>query len=625
MCGIAGIWQKDKQTVSSDLLVRMRDIMYSRGPDDAGIWLDNSVGFAHRRLSVIDLSPLGHQPMIDEETGAVITYNGEVYNYKEIREELKKYGIKFKSQNDAEVVLKAYRRWGRLCVNKFIGMFSFAIWDPRLRGIYMARDRMGIKPLYYYFNDRVFMFASRLGVLMSHPLCPHDIDSEALGLYLDMGFVPAPWSILRGVKKLKPGHTLWVDEKGLTESCYWSVDNINIDTSLDRIPESELIDRLDNLLRKAVKSHLVSDVPIGVFLSGGIDSSVVTALMCQYSQTSPKTFTIGFEEKPHDESGFAQRIAQHLGTSHNTKIMRSNDLLSLLYDNTLYYDEPLADSSSLPTMMISRFAREHVTVCLSGDGGDELFGGYHQYLILLYLQRFYHVPYLLRSIIGKCMTKINNHKFALIGQCFSQRDISSSFAFMRSLSKGHDRKLLFPDEVLNINDLFRERSARFPNLDKVSKSSRLDVVYYLADDILQKVDVASMSASLEARVPILDHRVVEFAQSLPIKYKIRGLNSKWLLKKVLSKYVPPKLFNRPKRGFVAPIHRWFRNELKDMVQDELSVSRVKQFGYLEPAGVKRLLDLHLSNKQDTHQMLWAILSLLRWDEHFRTQRNINIK
>lgn len=621
MCGIVGIWQKDKQPVSPQLLTRMRDTMHFRGPDDAGIWLDGAIGFGHRRLSVIDLSSLGHQPMIDDETGAIITYNGEAYNYQQIREELKKDGIRFKSQTDTEVVLKAYRKWGVHCVDKFVGMFSFAIWDSKRRGIYLARDRMGIKPLYYYLNKDIFIFASRLGSLIVHPSCPRDIDLEALGLYLEMGFIPAPWSILKGVKKLKPGHTLWVDEKGMQESCYWSIDTIDIDGSLNKVAEDELVDRLDGLLQESVKSRLISDVPLGAFLSGGIDSSLIAALMCRCSETTPNTFTIGFEEKAYDESDHAGEISRYLGVNHNVRIMKSNDLLSLLGDNALYYDEPFADSSSLPYIMLSRFAKQHATVCLSGDGGDELFAGYHHYLILFYLQRFYHFPYRLRVLLGKFMARISNRRFAVIGQSFLQKDMLKSFAFMQSISGEHNRQSIFKEKVLTIENLFEERSSGFPEIDKISAFCKLDIAYFLTDDILQKVDVASMSASLEVRVPILDHRVVEFAQSLPIKYKIRGLNGKWILKKVLSRYVPAKFFNRPKRGFVAPVDRWFRGELKDVIQDELSPLRIRRFGYLEPAGVRRLLDLHLSNKCNTHRMLWAILALLRWNEHFKSQRS----
>lgn len=617
MCGIVGIWQKNKQPVSPELLTRMRDIMHNRGPDDCGIWLDRTIGFGHRRLSILDLSSLGHQPMIDELTGAVIVHNGEVYNFQEIREELKACGIIFKSQTDTEVILKAYRKWGVSCVDKFVGMFSFAIWDAKVRAIFIARDRMGIKPLYYYCDAKIFMFASRLSVLMQHPLCPDDIDNESLGLYLEMGFIPAPWSMIKGVKKLKPGHVLWVDEKGLTETCYWSMDTISIDASLDKLPENELVERFDTLLHKAIKPRLISDVPLGAFLSGGIDSSLVTAIMCQFSQKPPETFTIGFDEKQYDESDYAQKIAKHLGANNNLKIMKSTDLLSLLNDNTLFYDEPIADASSLPTMMVSRFAKQYVTVCLSGDGGDELFWGYHQYLILSYSKYLYRLPYALRFMLGKLLTKTNNHKLTLVGQSFFQKNLFNSFAFMRKIERGYERNSLFAEGELTMEDLFRERASHFPILDVVSKSSRLDATYYLPDDILQKVDIASMSSSLEVRVPILDHRIVEFAQSLPVKYKLRGIGSKYILKKVLSKYIPRKLFERPKRGFVAPIDKWFRGELKEMIQDELSPSQIKQFGYLKPDGVKKLLDTHLSNRNDTHLILWALLVLLRWNKQFR--------
>jgi len=618
MCGIVGIWNRDKSLVPSGLLIQMRDLLRLRGPDDAGIWLNGSIGFAHRRLSVIDISSLGHQPMVDEETGAVIVYNGEVYNYQRIKSDLEKDGMRFKSKTDTEVVLKAYRKWGLSCVEKFDGMFAFAIWDPKSRGIYLARDRMGIKPLYYTVSEKVFMFASRLSVLGLHPSCPNSIDEEALGLYLDMGFIPAPRSIIQGVKKLRPGHILWIDEKGMKETCYWSIDKIRIDNSLSRLAEKELIDRLDDMLRKSVKSRMISDVPLGVFLSGGIDSSLITSIIAQYSNRPIKAFTVGFEERPYDESDYARKIAQHLNVDHNLQVMKSDDLLSILDDNTANFDEPFADSSSLPTTMLSRFAKEDVTVCLSGDGADELFCGYHHYLILLYLPHFYHIPYCVRSVLGRFIEKISRGNPELLGQCLAQRDIPSCFAFMRSMNKYCSRQSFFKKDLPTMQDLFEKRNIQFPELDWVSRGGRLDAAYYLTDDILYKVDVASMSTSLEVRVPMLDHKIVEFAQSLPIKHKIKGMNNKWLLKKVLAKYIPEKIFARPKRGFVAPINKWFRAELKDMIQDELSHSRIKQFGYLEPSVVQKLLDLHLSNKCDTHPILWALLSLLRWKRRFRS-------
>jgi len=609
----------DEKSVSAQLITKMRDTMYSRGPDDAGVWMDGSVGLAHRRLSIIDISSLGHQPMVDGETGSVITYNGEVYNYKEIRKELEGYGIKFKSQTDTEVVLKAYRKWGRECVKKFNGMFSFAIWDSKKRGIFIARDRMGIKPLYYYHDNDLLIFASRLNALMIHPRCPSDIDYESLGLYLDMGFVPAPWSIIKGVKKLQPGHALWVDKKSIAKHCYWSLDSIIIDNSLKDVSENELIDRLDVLLNDSVKLHLASDVPLGTFLSGGIDSSLITAIMCQYSQSSPKTFTIGFDEKPYDESGYAEKIAQFLGTNHHSKRMEGQDLLSLFDDNTANFDEPLADWSSLPTMMVSRFAKEQVTVCLTGDGGDELFAGYHFYPILFSLQHLYRLPHALRFLLGQVAAKISSRKFAIVGQSFSQKDILSSFAFMRSMTRPFNSQSLLAQGIQGetVEGLFRKRCANFGALDEVSKTCRLDAAYYLTDDILQKVDVASMSTSLEARVPILDHRIVEFSQSLPIKFKLRGLNTKWILKKVLAKYIPEKLFKRPKRGFVAPFDSSSSSRLKEIIQDELSIAQIKQFGYLNPGGVQKLIDSYLLGGKGTDQLLWALLCLVRWDRRFR--------
>lgn len=620
MCGIVGYWNKNNQPVSDQLLIRMREMMYSRGPDDAGIWINGPIGLGHRRLSIIDLSDLGHQPMIDEETGSVIIYNGEVYNFKEIRAQLELDGIRFRSHSDTEVILKAYKKWGCACVKNFIGMFAFAIWDQRLQKLFIARDRMGIKPLYYYSSEKTFIFASRLGALAIHPFCPEGVDLEAVGLYLDIGFIPAPWSILQGVRKLKPGHYLLVDEEGVKEDCYWSLDNIQIDSSLKRASEEEVVDRLDSLLNDSIKLRLISDVPLGAFLSGGIDSSLMVSIMSRYSSSPVKAFTIGFSEGKYDESGYAKEIAQYLRIRHNIRIMRSNDLLSLLDDNALYYDEPFADCSSLPTIMVSRFAREQVTVSLSGDGGDELFAGYPHYFALFFLQYFYKVPPSVRRLISILASKADNHHFSILSQCFNQDNLLDCFSYLRSIIKNFNRQSIFSSNVLHIGELFRMRSAGFPPLDEISRASRIDAAYYLADDILQKLDVASMSTSLEARVPILDHRIVEFAQALPLKFKLRYGKSKWILKKILVKYLPENLFNRPKRGFLVPIDRWFRGELKEMIQDELSFSRIKQFSFLSPAGVEKVLNLHLSGKRNTHPFLWAILNLLRWKENFYTFR-----
>ncbi|MFQ5786656.1 MAG: asparagine synthase (glutamine-hydrolyzing) [Thermodesulfobacteriota bacterium] len=619
MCGCVGFFNLNDKPVDQDSLIKARDVLSHRGPDDAGVWIspNRAVGMAHRRLSIIDLSSAGHQPMVSRDGRYVITYNGEVYNFQELRCVLEGIGYDFYTNSDTEVILNAYSQWGDKCVDRFIGMFTFGIWDARKNGLFLARDRMGIKPLYYYSSGTVFIFASRLSALLVHPACPRDIDQEALGLYLEMGFVPAPWSMLKDVKKLQPGYTLWIDEKGLKNQCYWSLDALPLNTSIERATDDELVEHLDSLLRESVQLRLISDVSLGAFLSGGIDSSVIVALMCQVSTKPVQTFTIGFTEGKYDESMYAHNIANYLGTNHHERIMKSHDLISLLDKNTIHFDEPFADWSSLPTMLVSKFAKEHVTVCLSGDGGDEMFAGYRYYSILSRLRPFYSLPRSISSIVGRTLVNIGDHRLTLLGQSLCQSNLLNSFSFMRSMIKDYGRKTLFKKDVIGIGDLFRERCRNFPTLDDISKACRLDAAYYLPDDILQKVDVASMSVSLEARVPILDHRVVEFAQSLPIRFKQRHGQSKWLLKRVLSRYLPTKLFDRQKGGFGVPIREWFRNELKEMIQDELSPSRIKRFDDLDNDGVQRLLDLHLSGRRDTHPMLWNLMSLLQWDEKIR--------
>ena len=621
MCGIVGWWQKDGSGVDKNLLVRMRDKLINRGPDDAGVWINESIGFGHRRLSILDLSPLGHQPMIDNDSGLVITYNGEVFNFKDIRKELEQKGISFKSETDTEVILKAYKTWGPDCLKKFVGMFAFAIWNSKDQSLFLARDRIGIKPLYYQITDHSVLFSSRLSPLVIHPACSKELDPEALGLYLEIGFVPSPWSIFKGIKKLKPGHFLLIRKNEVKEECYWNIDQISIDPSLEKASEQELVQRLDSLLRDSVKLRMISDVPLGAFLSGGIDSSLVVALMSQVSTTPPKTFTIGFNESEYDESPYATEIAKHLGTEHHQRIMKSQDLIHLLEDNTRNYDEPFADWSSLPCMMVSRFAREKVTVCLSGDGGDELFAGYHYYNILSKLKPIYHSPEFLRKTIGSMISGIKNHRFALLAKSLMQKDIIEAFAFMRTMLKDYGRNTLFKKNTLTVKALFSQRAENFSLSDPVSKACRLDCCYYLPDDILQKMDIASMAFGLEARVPLLDHRIIEFSQTLPLDLKLRHGSTKFLLKKVLAQYVPPHFFERPKKGFCVPIREWFRGELKDLLLHELSSEKIKAFGFLNDKGVKRLIDLHLSEKRDTHPMLWVLLSLLRWNKHIRNLKD----
>jgi asparagine synthase (glutamine-hydrolysing) len=616
MCGIVGVYNLDGEPVDVYELKRMRDALHTRGPDGQGIWDNGVVGFGHRRLSIIDLTALGHQPMIDEESGSVITYNGEVYNFVQVRDTLESQGIKFHTNSDTEVILKAYNKWGKACVEYFIGMFAFAIWDDCNKGVFLARDRLGIKPLYYYYDKHRFAFSSRLGALLQWKDCPREIDPDALSLYIQAGYVPAPWSILRSVKKLEPGHTIWIDANQKIKRSYWSLDQIETDGSLNSKPESEIIDQFDDLLYNAVKLCLVSDVPLGAFLSGGLDSSTVVAFMQKVTNIPVKTYTIGFTETRYDESQYASGIAAYLGTEHHQQIFHVDDALKYIEQAIEQYDEPFADYSSLATLMLSHFARQDVTVCLSGDGGDELLAGYHYYKHLKQLETGFKCPLWIRRSVSQTMKFSKKHNYLLGASALSQKDIYSAFAFMRSMSKDYGLQTLRKSPEIMLHHLYRRRAINFPHLDIISSASRFDTAYYLADDILQKLDVASMAASLEARVPILDHRIVEFAHTLPMKYKIRRGTMKWLLHQVLRRYVPPELFQRPKSGFSVPLREWFRGPLRKMLQEELSPDHLREIELIDSKEVTNLIKLHLSGTRDVHPILWSLLSLFKWQNHF---------
>jgi len=590
--------------------------MVHRGPDDHGLWLapDARVAMGHRRLSILDLSPLGRQPMFSRCGNYGIAYNGEVYNFREIRRELQTLGHSFRSESDTEVVLLSYMQWGERCVGKFVGMFSFVIWDSRKDGFFAARDRLGVKPLYYHAAGERFMAASRLRPLLDIPECPRKVDPEAVRLYLEAGYVPAPWSILKGVRKLRPGHTLWADRSGVEEKCYWDAGKIAIDYSLADTPEDELADRLDCLLKESIQLRLISDVPLGAFLSGGIDSSLVVALMRDVSGRPPRTFTIGFHEKEFDESAPARAVARSLKTEHHEQELRARDLLPLLEHHSDHYDEPFADWSSVATMAVSKFARQHVTVALSGDGGDELFAGYSYYSHLKKLVPLMCTPRGLRKAGGILLRQLGKHRTQLLAAALGSKDPDDAFVFMRSMTKDYGNDLLCERGGLSLSELFRQRASGFAPLDPISRAARLDACYYLADDILQKLDVASMSVGLEAREPLLDHRLVEFAFSLPLQWKLHHGKGKRLLRRVLARYLPVSLFDRPKRGFEVPIRDWFRGDLKDPLRDELSPKRIQKLPFIRAESVDHLIQLHLAGKRDTHPVLWALLSFQRWYE-----------
>jgi len=640
MCGIAGFinFRADQGSgcLAERSLEMARAISY-RGPDDEGAWSDERFGvsLAHRRLSIVDLSPTGHQPMISSSGRSVIIYNGEVYNFREIREELERHGIEFKGNSDTEVILEACERWGvEKTAAKLIGMFAFAFWDTRTLELAMVRDRLGIKPLYWGVFDRNLLFASELKALRQHPAFVGEVDRDALTLYLRHNYIPAPYSIYRGVRKQAPGtiHTFTLDGAHRV-SAFWTLENVVKSGLANRLDcsDKEATDELNDLLFDAVGRRMVADVPLGAFLSGGVDSSAVVALMQAQSARPVKTFSIGFEENGFDESPYAKAVAAHLGTEHTELIVSPRQAMDVIPRLPAIYDEPFADSSQIPTFLVSQLARQQVTVSLSGDGGDELFAGYGRYQ---YAQtawrRLSPLPPALRRCVAGSLRLLGKSQWDAIAGVVPGRyrpsnpgdriyDAASVLGsdiddvYLRLLSHWNH-----PEEVVihgtEPSTVLRDRSIRSSIPDAVERMQYLDTLTYLPDDILTKVDRASMSVSLEARVPLLDHRIVEYAWKLPAHMKVRDGQTKWLLREVLYKYVPKRLIERPKMGFGVPIDLWLRGPLKPWAEELLSESRLSGEGYFESGQIRAKWEQHQAGSQNWAYLLWDVLMFQAWLE-----------
>lgn len=613
MCGIVGIVDFHSN-IDPESLRAAATTLRLRGPDDEGVWASENVGLGHRRLSVIDVSPSGHQPMFSADGRYVIVYNGEIYNFREIRELLDGSGTHWHSESDTEVILAAYARWGPSCVEHFHGMFAFAIWDRQTRVMYAARDRMGVKPLYYHYSSDCFAFASRPRALLAlNPGWSNPLDEQAIRFYFEGGYVPAPYSVFQAMRKLPPAHWLLLNESGLQVNRYWDYRQIEPEDSWNGRREEDLLDELDEILSRSVRSRMISDVSLGAFLSGGIDSSIVVALMAKYSAEPIKTFTIGFENKNYDESSHAQAVARHLGTDHFCRELRIDDLLELKPAFSREFDEPFFDSSAFPTMAVSRLARGHVTVSLSGDGGDELFGGYAHYQLTQRLGLFYRMPSGARTIVASAISKAPNHRMKLLSAAMRQRNTTEAFCFARSVAKDFDAVLL-PEvlrRTISLKELFAEASKPFPaDLSAPEIAMRLDAYYTLPDDYLQKVDVGSMTFSLESREPLLDQDLVEWAMRLPLRWKLRGGQNKYLLRKLAYRYIPRKIVDRPKQGFEVPIANWLKGPLRQWANDELSNPQSFENIPLLQASFCELLKIHDSGKRRAHPLLWAGLIFL---------------
>ena len=637
MCGIAGFWLK--KTLAEDpveLLNRMGNALAHRGPDDSGVFYDDNagLGLSFRRLSIIDLSVEGHQPMASASGRYTIIFNGEVYNFKEIRTELGTHA--WRGHSDTEVMLAAIERWGlNVAVQRFVGMFAFALWDRFDQRLHLVRDRVGIKPLYYGYIDGNFVFASELKALKIFPNFSAEIDRDTLAAYMRCAYVPAPYSIYKDVCQLSAGHILSLKAGETTPvlSAFWSAEDIAHLGVKDQAQGSdeEIIEQLHGKLAEAVRLRMIADVPLGAFLSGGIDSSTIAALMQLQSSRPVKTFTIGFHEDAYNEAAHARKIAEHLGTDHTELIVTPQDALDVVPILPSMYDEPFADSSQIPTHLVAKLARRHVTVALSGDGGDELFCGYTRYSFVNSLwNALKRIPGPLAKVAGKIMRSIPT---ALIDRALSSvpvpRRLQNSpgqklhrFAghliaqdpaeiYLRAVSMWPD-----PDAVVLGSHEYQglEQSMRkFAGMPDVREMAMLtDLTNYLPDDILTKVDRASMAVGLEARVPLLDHRVVEFAWRLPLNFKVRQDKTKWALRQVLYRYIPPELVERPKMGFGVPVDLWLRGPLREWAEDLLSPESLSRSGFFSVQPIREKWQEHVSGSRNWQYLLWPVLMFQAW-------------
>jgi asparagine synthase (glutamine-hydrolysing) len=659
MCGIAGFLQQNNKPIRLEALQRMGRCLKHRGPDDEGFLLidahqtprgnfiqfQGTVGLAQQRLSILDLSAKGHQPMPDEAHEIWVNFNGEIYNFWEIRKELEAKGYRFQSRSDTEVIVYAYREWGVRCVQRFIGMFAISIWDGQAKKLYLIRDRLGIKPLYYYYKYGNFAFGSELKALLEYPYFEKEIDLESLYNYLQFQYVPIPRAIYRNTYKLIPGHYLVLDLAGsIEEECYWDPVERYLALNSVREPrsEGEALGRLEELLRSSVRYRMISDVPLGLLLSGGIDSSLVAALMQGLSDRPIQTFSIGFAESEYNEANYAKAIAQYLGTEHYQLTITPREAQAVIPQLATFYDEPFADSSAIPTYLVSKLAREHVKVALTGDGGDELFCGYTRYVWMRKFERLEHIPRVIRQSLAAALAALRprlvrrayglvqsvlphslqvsniGEKFAKFRELLGSRNLVELYPLAVGIWKPEDLEaLLLLGQDSHSQELALYQTFRaVPEAELMTQLMLADIKTYLVDDILTKVDRASMAVSLEARVPLLDQRVVEFALSLPLEYKCRDGVQKYLLKRLLAKYVPPRLFERPKQGFGVPLTDWLRDDLKYLLDEYLSQPRIEREGFFAWPVVKRVICEHLSGQRDHWSRLWALLCFAMWYEKY---------
>ena len=616
MCGITGIVDLTGRPVDGALLRSMTTVIAHRGPDGDDIVCRGSAGLGHRRLAIIDLVT-GDQPMVSDDGLIRITFNGEIYNFRELRRDLEARGAKFRTESDTEVILRAYEAHGPECVQRLRGMFAFAILDERARRLVLARDRAGIKPLVYAWDGRRLLFASEIKAILEDPSVGRDLDLDALGEYLTFHYVPAPRTIFTAIRKLPPASTLVLSLDGgePVVSRYWSL-RFAPDV---RVTEGEWIERLRAELTDAVRCHMISDVPIGAFLSGGLDSSTVVALMAQASGAPVRTFSIGFDETDFDELRFARQVATRYGTDHYELVVKPN-ALEVLPRLAWHFDEPFADSSAIPTYYVSKITREHVTVALSGDGGDENFAGYRRYARALALhERFDRgAGRLTRPLLrlASQLLPVGAPGQALAGM-LGAGPLERYFRLVTYQRRETLRRLLSDDVAARVGSasspaLFARLAAEGDTPDYVSTLQHIDLATYLPGDILAKVDAMSMAVSLESRVPLLDHRLMEFLATVPSTFKLRNGRGKYLLQRAMAQDLPGEILTRRKMGFGVPLGAWFRRELRDMARDVLLGAQARERGLFRPSEVESLLATHDSGRRDCSARLWSLICFELW-------------
>jgi asparagine synthase (glutamine-hydrolysing) len=624
MCGITGIVRSDGAQIDREVLARMNDAIRHRGPDDDGFYFGDGVGLGMRRLSIIDLKG-GHQPIHNSDRTAWIVFNGEIYNYQELRKQLEARGHQFYTDSDTEAIVHAYDEYGTECPKYLRGMFAFAIWDERAKSLFLVRDRVGKKPLLYAQLHGQLVFGSEFMALLQHPDVSRDVDYEAIHHYLSFICVPAPLTAYQAIRKLQPGHSLFWKNGEIKIERYWQLDF----SHKISISEEEAGERVVDLLRDAVRVRLMSEVPLGAFLSGGIDSSAIVALMAQESSEKVKTFSIGFEEQDFSELHHARRVAEHVGAEHHEFIVRP-DAMEILPTLVEHYGEPFADSSAIPSYYVSRETRKYVTVALNGDGGDECFAGYERYAAMNLAQRYAKVPAVIRHGV------IRNVARALPEFQSRANPLRKAQRFLAAASLSPVQRYLrwvsaFDEQAkLNLySSDFRSETAAFSTIGFlepwfakangagiVDASLLTDTMTYLPNDLLVKMDIASMTVSLEARSPFLDHHLMEFAASLPESLKLRGMTTKYLLKRVLKQFVPEENLTRAKMGFGVPIGHWFRGTMQPFLRETLLSEKALSRGLFNRASVRQLIDQHVANKVNHEHRLWSLLMLELWFQRF---------